>query len=351
MEKKNKRKKYLPAGEISAFCSQISLILDAGIPLYDGMDSLVESCEDQKAKSAFEDISNIVKETGSLYQAVDKAGFFPEYMVNMVHIGEETGKIDDVLRSLSMYYERENKIVKTIRSAITYPILLVAMMASVILLLVTRVMPIFEDIFINLGSDISDSGKRIMNLGMLFGQISFIVIAIILLGILLIVLISKYGKAGQSRKIIYSLPIFKNVSKKMSSGRFASVISMMLASGYSIEKSLEMAPDIVEDNNTKEKIRLCSEMVKEGKSFPDALGEIGIFTVMQSRIISVGFKAGQLDTVMNQISRSYEEEVDDSIEKIVAYIEPCLVGMLSVIIGGILISVMLPLASIMSSVG
>jgi type IV pilus assembly protein PilC len=347
----SKKKKYLPSDEVSAFCSQISLILDAGIPLYDGIDSLVESIEDGKGQKAFIQISEKVKETGSLYEAVKEAGFFPEYMVNMIHIGEETGKTDDVLKSLSIYYERESKVLKTVKSAVTYPVLLIAMMAAVILLLVTRVMPIFEDIFINLGTDMSDSGRRIMNLGMLLGQISFAFIAAVLMLIIVFYLISKMGHGNKLRNLLFSLPILNRVNKKISGGRFAAVISMMLSSGYSLEKALEMAPTIVEDEYTKEKIALCAELVKEGKSFPEALLEIGIFTKMQSRIISVGFKAGQLDQVMEKISKTYEEEVDESIEKLVSYIEPCLVGILSIIIGGILISVMLPLASIMSSVG
>ena len=101
----------------------------------------------------------------------------------------------------------------------------------------------------------------------------------------------------------------------------------------------------------KEKIEKCGKLVTEGVSFPEALGKIGLFSKMESRIISVGYKAGQLDSVMLKVSEAYEEEVNEGIEKTVGYIEPCLVGILSLVIGGILISVMLPLASIMSSIG
>lgn len=351
MEQNRKKGKLLPAGETATFCRQMSLIMDAGIPIYDGIESLVESAEDDKAKEAFAGLSDTIKETGSLHMAVEKAGFFPEYMVNMIKIGEETGKLDDVLKSLAAYYEREERTKKVIKSAITYPILLVCLMAAVILVLVTKVMPIFEDIFEGLGTNMSDTAAGVMNAGFVVGNVCLVVIAAILVIIVVAFVFSKMGKSKTLIKMASIVPGVKKLNVKMSSGKFASVMSMMLESGYSLEKALEMAPGIVSDDSVKAKIEECAKLTAGGTSFPDALSKIGLFSKMQSRIISVGFKAGQLDSVMKQLSQTYEEEVNDGIEKTVGYIEPCLVGILSIVIGGILISVMLPLASIMSSIG
>lgn len=344
-------KKLLPPGETATFCRQMSLIMEAGIPIYDGIESLVESIEDGKSKKLFEGIHKEVRETGSLYKGTKAAGFFPEYMVNMIRIGEETGKLDDILQSLAIYYEREDKTKKTIKSAISYPIILVCMMAAVILVLVTKVMPIFEEIFLSLGTGMSKTGANIMNLGFVIGNVSLVIIAVILIGIIICVVFSKTGNSDKIMKIITVIPGVKKLNKNLSSGRFAAVMGMMLSSGYSLERALEMAPDIVDDKEVRGKIVKCEELVKDGESFPEALSKINLFTKMQSRIISVGFKAGKLDVVMEQISTQYEEEVEEGIDKTVGYIEPCLVAVLSLVIGGILISVMLPLATIMSSIG
>lgn len=351
MKQNKKTRQLLPAGETSSFCRQMSLIMDAGIPVYDGIESLVESCEDEKSREAFVGLSNTIKETGSLYRAVEQAGFFPDYMVNMVNIGEETGKLDDVLKSLADYYDREDRTKRTIKSAVSYPIILVCMMAAVILVLVTKVMPIFEDIFLSLGTNMSETGVSIMNLGFVVGNISLIAIAVILVIIVAAAVLQKLGRTDALLGAASVIPGVKSLNRKLSSGKFASVIGMMLQSGYSLEKSLEMAPSIVGDKSVREKIEKCGGLVKSGISFPDALSQTGLFNKMQSRIISVGFRAGQLDSVMEQISASYEDEVNEGIEKTVGYIEPCLVGILSLVIGGILISVMLPLATIMSSIG
>lgn len=343
--------KYLPAGEVATFCGQVSLILKAGIPLYDGMDTLCESCQDEKAKRAFGKISDVLSETGSLHKAVQSVGFFPEYFVNMVLIGEESGKLDDVLASLEKYYEREDKVRKSIKSAITYPILIIIMMTAVVTLLITKVMPIFENIFSNLGADISASGKAIMNVGTIVGKVAFVITLVLVLAILGVYAAAKLGAGEKLKEFSYKLPGIRGLNKKISAGRFASVLSMMIGSGYSLEKALEMAPGIVQDKMAKEKIIKCGELLNEGKSFPDALNEIKMFDGLQNRMISVGYKAGQMDSVMAKMADIYEEEVDESLGKMVSFIEPTLVAILSIIIGGILVSVLLPLASIMSSIG
>ncbi len=341
----------LPADEIATFCSQISLVLQAGIPLYDGMETLVESCKDKKAKDAMKKIADDVIETGMLYQAVKNAGFFPKYMVNMIHIGEETGNLDDVLLSLSLYYEREARIKKSIKSAVSYPILLVVMMVTVIAVLVTKIMPIFEKVFANMGVQVSKSGKSIMNIGLTVGNIAFVFTAVLLLLIIVIYAINWLGYGDILKEISFKIPGLKGLSKKMSASRFSAALAMMLSSGYSLEKALELAPGIVTDKIAREKIEKCDQLIKEGKTFPEALESIQMFDGMQSRMISVGFKAGQLDSVMKKMTNIYEEEVEESIERLLSYIEPTLVAILSMIIGGILISVMLPLTSIMSSIG
>lgn len=351
MGKGKRNNGILPAGEVATFCRQMSLIMEAGIPIYDGIESLVESVEDDKAREAFLDIEEVIKKTGSLYKAVEEVGFFPGYMVNMIRIGEETGKLDDILKSLSVYYEREDRTKKTIKSAVSYPIILVCMMSAVILVLVTKVMPIFEDIFLNLGTNMSKTGAGIMNLGFVIGNVALIIIAVVLLVIIAAVVLKKMGKQNTLLKIARVVPGVKKLGRNMASGKFAEVMGMMLSSGYSLEKALELAPDIVEDEDVKAKIQECGKLVKEGVSFPDALSKIDMFTKMQSRIVSVGFKAGRLDSVMEKISAEYDEAVEDGIDKTVGYIEPCLVAVLSLVIGGILISVMLPLATIMSSIG
>ena len=181
MSKFFKLNRTLPPDEISMFCEQVALILKSGIQLHDGMDTLCEGIEDKKAKEIFSKVSDVVSETGSLHEALKEAEIFPEYMVNMVLIGEEAGKLEEVMESLSLYYENENIIKKSIHTAISYPIVLVCMMAVVLSVLITRVMPLFEEIFKNLGTEMSATGKMVMNFGINFGKVTLIVIVAVLI--------------------------------------------------------------------------------------------------------------------------------------------------------------------------
>ena len=342
----------IPAGETAMFCAQVSLILKAGIPIYDGMETLCESIEDEKSQEAFRKISNIVNETGSLYKAVETVGFFPDYMVNMIHIGEEAGKLDDVLESLSKYYERENSVKKAVQSAVMYPMILILMMSVVIAVLVGKVMPVFEQVFENLGTQMSASGRAIMSFGMAAGKVALVLTILLLILVIAVYIFSKTSQGEKKLGDIYGkIPFLKVLNTKIAASRFASVISMMLSSGYELEHALEMAPDIVSDSLAKAKIEECGELVKDGVAFPEALTRIQLFSLLHARMIHVGFKAGQMDSVMQRLAKIYEEEVNEAIARLVSFIEPTLVAVLSEVIGGILVSVMLPLASIMSSIG
>lgn len=348
----NRQKKNIPAAETAMFCAQVALVLKAGIPLYDGVETLCESIEDEKSRKLFQEISDTVSETGSLYQAVEKAAIFPSYMVHMIHIGEETGNLENVLNSLSKYYERESVVRKSIRSAVMYPLILILMMSAVIAVLVSKVMPVFEQVFRNLGTEMSDSGKAIMNFGTAAGKVALGFVILLLLLSVFVFLISKTEGGSERLYSFYArIPFLKRVNDSIAASRFAAVLSMILSSGFELEKALEMAPEIVSDPFAKEKMKECAKLVEEGTGFPDALAQIKLFSVLHVRMIHVGFKAGQLDTVMERLAGIYEEEVDEALAKAVSFIEPTLVAILSLVIGGILISVMLPLASIMSSIG
>lgn len=348
----SEKRRKIPAGETAMFCMQVSLILKAGIPLYDGMETLCESIEDERSQKAFREISVVVNETGSLHKAVEEVGFFPEYMVNMIHIGEEAGKLDDVMDSLSQYYERESAVKKAVHSAVIYPMALILMMSAVIAVLVDKVMPVFEQVFENLGTQMSASGRAVMSFGMAAGKAALVATVLLLLAVFAGYVFSKTSQGLERLAgVCGRIPFLRELSSKIAAARFASVISMMLSSGYELERALDMAPDIVTDPLARNKIEECGRLVREGVAFPEALTKIKLFSLLHARMIYVGFKAGQMDSVMKRLAKLYEEEVNDTIARLVSVIEPTLVAVLSVVIGGILVSVMLPLAGIMSSIG
>ena len=151
--------------EISAFCGQIALVLKSGISSIEGITIMVEDAPEGEERQILEQILEKMQETGSLYDSLSDTGLFPSYMLHMVEIGEETGTLDDVMEALSSHYDREDAIGKSIKSAVTYPLIMAGMMIAVIIVLLVKVMPIFNQVFVQLGTEMTGFSRMLMDLG------------------------------------------------------------------------------------------------------------------------------------------------------------------------------------------
>ena len=355
-----KASRKLNPSEISVFCLQLSLVLKAGMPLYEGIGTLIdeEGNDDSKKIGGYlaQVIQNVNKEViagKSLFSALSETSAFPEYMLSMVEIGEQTGKLDVVLEALSDYYERDSYLKTRIRNALVYPIFLFIIMSAVIILLVGNVFPIFEEMLEGLGGELSDaaSAASAFASGIAAGKYTMIFMLVITL-IVVVVFVMTKTKGGKAvlDKFLASFPLTKKITAKIAASRFSSALAMTLSSGMDTSSALTFASNVVTSNALKEKFSSCCKEIDSGKSFSKSIGKIGIFSDMFIKFIEIGQKTGTTDEVMAKIADMYETETDNSINNVTALIEPILVGALSIVIGIILISVMLPLVSIMSGI-
>ncbi len=344
-------KNKLSNTEIAAFCEQLAFMIKAGISL---QESLIIIREDAKKGGLGFDITKRllehVENGGTLWAALEKSGEFPEYMVNMIQIGEASGRLDDVLESLRQYYERNEAISRGIRSAVAYPLVMIVMMLAVILVIVMQIMPVFGGVFQQLGSEVPPVVQSIMRFGEGLSQNAAIII--IVLGVIVLAVFFGY-RSAQGKTMFATLfeKIFRRLSQTVSSGRFASVMSLMLSSGMDVDKAIEMSYNITENVSTKRKIAKTSKLLKAGKPLADSIVQTGLFTGAYGRMISIGFRTGTSDIVMQRITEHYEEDIDRRISAIVAALEPTLVAVLSLIVGFILMTVMIPLMGVMSAIG
>lgn len=346
-----KRGKSLPAAEVSVFCQQAAMMLKAGIPLYEGMELLYQNYKDTSYGPAFEKIYQGVQEGGNLYEGVKNAGFFPSYMVHMVEVGETAGELQEVLESLSSYYEREDRMRASIRSAVTYPLLLVVLMTIVVGVLVVRVLPVFAEVFQSLGRGLIGAEGIGLSGGMTVGRTILILAAVLLALVLVLYILWHAGGRNMLIRVSFSFPPVGRLLDKQAAGRFAEVAAMVLESGYNLEHALTLIPDLISDERNEKRVRKCAEIMEETKDLSIALEKTGLFDPLHRKMIRVGSEAGQMDQVMKKLAGIYDREVEEGIQKLVSWIEPALVGIMTLMIGGILLSVMLPLVSIMMSIG
>lgn len=337
--------------ELSSFCGQIALILKSGISSMEGLSIMMEDAASPDEKEVLEALLENMKETGSFSQALESLNIYPSYMLHMAQIGEETGKLDEVMQALQNHYEREDSISKSIRNSITYPMTMTGMMAVVIVVLLVKVMPIFNQVFIQLGTEMTGFSRMLMDVGNAINRYSVIFIFILVLaaGFALYSTRTVSGK-NLLRKLGYRLKFTRTIYEELAACRFASGMALTLSSGLNPERSMELVNALNDDPVFGQKIQRCKKEVDEGNDLSHALFTSGMFTGIYARMASIGSKTGAMDQVMEQIAGLYQDDIDTRMNNILAVLEPTLVILLSLIVGVILLSVMLPLMGIMSSI-
>ncbi|MDF2949353.1 MAG: epsF [Sedimentibacter sp.] len=346
--------KKLSSTELSYFCTQIAMILKSGMLIYDGIEWMYKDIEEGNVKNALRILKDELSSKTPLYKAMENSGYFPSYIINMSEIGSVTGRLDDVMSSLSEYYDRENHLKSKIRNSVFYPAMLFIMMSFIILILVTKIFPIFEEMIQELGGQLSNESSFILSFstGIMTGKfaLSFVLAILFIVGAFYILYKTDNGK-NTFNKLLYSNLFTKSIMKKITAYRFASGMSLLLSSGLNAESSINMLLDIVEEPTLKNKIEECMNSMSSGNDFLESASKLSLFSSMHLQMLTMGQRTGEMDVVMKKIANIYESDSNDSINNAVSLIEPILVGTLCVVIGFILISVMLPLMNIMSSIG
>lgn len=344
--------KPLNTQELIYFSEQISMILRSGIPVLEGLTIMAEDCTGEDGEALLRELSDQMENGQTFHQALSSTGAFPSYFLNMAEIGEQSGRLDEVMEALSRYYSSQAEMISSIRSAILYPFAMLGMMIVIVIVLITKVMPVFEQVFRQLGSGLTGFSLGIYRLGQGLGRCSFLFVGIAVV-LALLILFFAFTHAGRAKfaRMSASLPFTRKLSVKLASARFASGMALCLKSGLDTDASLEMVSRLTEHPVLQQRTEVCRSELAQGQSFDSAVKDSGLFTGLQARLISVGFKTGSLDQVMEKLAAQYEEDASNTITHIISVVEPTLVAVLSVLVGLVLLSVMLPLMGIMSGLG
>ncbi|MGN1148545.1 MAG: type II secretion system F family protein [Lachnospiraceae bacterium] len=346
------RQKRLSNQEIASFCGQTAMLFQAGIAPLESMNILLNDSKTDEGREIIQTILDTCKKGEPFFEALKSADVFPDYVLHMIALGEESGNLDNVMQSLADYYEREDAISDSIRSAVSYPFIMIGIMLLVIFVLLGKVMPIFNQVFIQLGSEMSGISATLLHLGNSLNRYSLIIVVILVVLVCIYLLATKTKKGRTlTRGILSAFPLTKGFYEKLAAGRFASGMALALSSGMDTFNSLDMVSELTEHKGMQEKIAACKKAIEDGANFSEALTSSGIFSNLYARMVAVGFRTGSIDVVMQKIADNYDKETQRKIQSIISILEPTLVIILSVIVGLILLSVIFPLMGIMSSIG
>ena len=347
-----KDKKKLNNNEIASFCHQTALLFQAGFTPVDSISILQNDIKSASGKALLNEILDICRKGEPFHEALAATNVFPEYVLHTLALAEEAGNLDSCMLDLAAYYEKEESISESIKNAVTYPFIMIMMMVAVIFVLISRVMPIFNQVFIELGSEMTGFAASLLSLGENLNRYSIVLVAIIGILFLLYFLITRTAWGKRTAKSFFTVfPLTKGFYESIACERFANGMALTLHSGMDTFTGLDMVSDLVGNKVMQKKIEACKQAIKDGSTLAEALTGAGIFNHMYSQMVTVGFRSGNIDTVLAKIAEHYEKATDKKIQNIISILEPTLVIILSVIVGLILLSVILPLMGIMASIG
>ena len=337
--------------EIAVFCRQFSVLLSAGVTIVEAVALLKGQTESARLDIVIDNICEQLRRGIVLSEAMSAhAGVFEEMFINMVKVGEASGTIDTIMLRLADYYERDYKIKQKLKSAMTYPVILAVLTLAVIVLLIVKILPMFTDILGQMGE-----GLPVITVA-LIGVSDFMAnnfIAIILFVLALIVFIRFFGRSAIGRYWIdgfkLTAPGIKNINIKIITARFARSMSILLKSGVPIINAVDIMKRIIGNKVAEQRFETCARAIREGKGIAGPVRDIKLFPNLLVHMIAIGESSGELDEMLGRTAGFFDMEVEEAIDRLTVMIEPLMIIILGAVVGLIIVSVMLPMISVMTS--
>jgi type IV pilus assembly protein PilC len=342
-------KKKVKAKELSVFTRQFSVMIDAGLPLVQCIDILAQQQQNPFFKDVLNQVRQHVEEGSTLHSALEKhPKVFDNLYTSMVEAGETGGVLDLILQRLATLIEKVVKLKRSIVSASIYPAAVIFVAIAAVAIIMVVVIPQFEQIFLGLlgpGEALPLPTRIVMAISNFLAGWGGIATLVFLIGATIGV--RYYYKTPKGRHhidaLLLKLPIFGSILRKIAVARFSRILSTLLSSGVPILQSLEITAKTAGNVIVEDAIMKVRAGVERGENFVEPLKATEVFPHMVGQMVGVGEQTGALDAMLGKIADFYEDEVDSAIADLLALIEPALIAFLGVTIGSIVISMYLPL--------
>ncbi len=332
--------------ELAIFTRQFSVMIDAGLPLVQCLEILGGQQDNKTFKNVLTGTRASIEGGSTLSAAMRQyEKVFDPLYVNMVEAGETGGILDTILQRLSVYIEKNVKLKRAVKSAMIYPVVVLFVAASVITLLLWQVVPIFATLFVSLDVALPLPTRIVIGLshfvGSIFGLLAFFAFVGAILGLL------AWYRTEKGRFILDSvllkLPLIGILLRKISVARFTRTLGTLISSGVPILEGLEITARSSGNAIVEKALLQTRKALEAGRTLADPLKESNVFPGMVTQMIAVGEQTGAMDAMLQKIADFYEDEVDSAVKDLLAAMEPAMIVVLGLVVGGIVISMYLPL--------
>ena len=343
----------VPPKILAIFTRQFSVMIDAGLPLVQCIEILANQQDHKGFQKILLQVRQDVEAGSTLADAMRRhPKAFDNLYVNMIAAGEAGGILDTILQRLSTYIEKSVKLRAQVRSALIYPVAVIVIAAIVVAVILLKVIPTFAALFTSLGAELPLPTRVVIGASNFLARyFIFFVIGIAAL----VFFIRRYYQTYNGRRVIdgllLKLPVLGLILRKIAVARFCRTLATLTSSGVPILESLDITARTAGNAIVEDAIVEVRKSVEGGKTIVEPLRESGVFPNMVVQMIGVGEQTGALDAMLNKIGDFYEDEVDAAVAGLVKLLEPVMIFILGVVIGGIVIAMYLPMFTLINKIG
>ena len=338
--------------DLVVFTRQFATMIDAGVPLTQALGVLGRQSQNEVLRDAARAVVLDVESGHALADALgEHPSVFGDLYVNMVAAGEAGGALDTLLRRLASFLEKQDILRRKVRGAMIYPAVIVLVSIAAIAVLLLFVIPTFQVMFTSLDRDLPMLTRSVIALSA-FLQSYFH--AILLASFAVAVGLGRWFRTGPGHlardRALLRLPLVGDLARKAAISRFTRTLGILLASGVSILEGLTITARTAGNRVVHDAVLACRASIAEGRSVADPLRETGVFPPMVTQMIHVGEQTGQLDGMLERVADFYEDEVDVAVDSLLSVVEPAMIVVLGLVVGGMIVAMYLPIFGIVSTV-
>lgn len=344
-------KQKIKLRDLAVYSRQLSVLIDSELPLIQSLNILAEQTKIKHFQKVIKKIREDVEAGSSLNQAKRKfAAVFDDLYCNLVASGEQSGSLDTMLKRLAEYLEKIVKLKAKVKQALVYPLAVLGFSFLVIIFMMWKVVPVFSNIFLELGADLPILTAIVVAIsGFIQKYILVFFVGLIVMGFIL-----KHLRQTDSGRRFFDLlslrlPLFGKILQKVGLSRITRTLSTLLSGGIPMMEALRITSSTAGNSIVEEKIMQARTMVAEGKSLTESFQRVGYFPFMLTQMMSVGETTGNLDEMLTKSADFYDDEVEASVSTLLSLLEPLLLITVGGLVGFLVISMYLPIFSLMQS--
>lgn len=345
----------LESSAVSAFCESVAIMLAAGIQTDEAVSLLGENMERGSFKNACNAVYARLIAGETLADALKHSGSFPNHVVDMVRVGEVSGRLEPTLRTLAVYYDEEGRLFAKMRSSIIYPAALLCVMSVILAFTVAVILPVFVNVYESLSGDLAAGSFNTVNISIGIGWAA-LAITLVCTAFVLIMAVAMRSEGGRHRlmSLAEKLPGTRGTMHQLALSRFTSALATYVASGIDTDTAMKEAVAMVDHRSLKAQLERAREEMLDltaPKSLAQAITDSGVFEPVYARMLTIGARSGSVENVLGRLSLTFFDDAIVKMDRLVDGVEPMLAAFLTIAVGATLVSVMLPLIGIMGSIG